>query len=188
MSILNRLQLRLSFPVPSFSKYMLLIWFTFTGFAQTPTAEYKVKAAFVYNLTHFVTWPETEFASPDAPLVIGIYGENPFGYFLEQMIKDEFVQGHELKLQHITDIDKAKDCHLLYINVDESKDLQSIITKLKNKRTLTVSDAPTFVKIGGMVRLFTVNDKINIEINLEEVRCEQLQISAKLLKLAQISD
>src|SRR6185295_8843828 len=31
-----------------------------------------VKAAFLYNFTRFVDWPDSAFAKPDSPLIIGV--------------------------------------------------------------------------------------------------------------------
>ena len=35
--------------------------------------EYQVKAAYLYNFAKFVEWPADAFASPTAPMVIGVY-------------------------------------------------------------------------------------------------------------------
>jgi len=38
--------------------------------------EYEVKAAFLFNFTKFLEWPDGSFDSPHAPIVIGIIGED----------------------------------------------------------------------------------------------------------------
>src|SRR5690242_13839245 len=44
-----------------------------------PPDEYQIKAEFIYNFAQFIEWPGSAFASPDAPFVIGILGDDPFG-------------------------------------------------------------------------------------------------------------
>jgi hypothetical protein len=164
---------------------ILLLLCTVTASAQT-SHEFQVKAAFVYNLTHFVEWPSTAFTNSNAPIVIGVLGKNPFGNVLKEMVAGERIGGHPMVVIHFTDVEKAKNCHLLYINLEERNEIIAVINRLRGHNILMVGDAPGFAKMGGMVRLFTKNDKINIEINLEEARKERLQISSKLLKLSQI--
>ena len=153
--------------------------------AQT-SPEYQVKAAFVYNLTHFVEWPPQAYPNNNSPIIIGVLGKNPFGNVLKEMVAGERIGGHPLVVIHFTDVEKAKYCHLLYVNFEAKTEIVAVMNRLRGHNILMVSDAPGFAKMGGMVRLFTKNDKINIEINLEEARKERLQISSKLLKLAQI--
>ena len=62
--------------------------------AQTPpirSLEYKVKAAYLFNFAKYTEWPERAFSSPEAPIVIGILGSDPFGDLLESTISDRRV-------------------------------------------------------------------------------------------------
>ena len=66
----------------------------------TPSAEYQVKAAFLYNFAQFVEWPARAFPAPDSPLIIGVLGENPFGTYLEEDLvkgEKEFTPGAGLR-------------------------------------------------------------------------------------------
>ena len=49
--------------------------------AELPTVpgEYDVKAVFLFNFSQFVDWPTPALADPQAPLVIGVLGNDPFG-------------------------------------------------------------------------------------------------------------
>ncbi|MEO7347924.1 MAG: YfiR family protein, partial [Opitutaceae bacterium] len=60
--------------------------------AQPATSdEYKVKAAFLFNFAQFVEWPAQAFRPADAPLVIGILGDDPFGPYLDELVRGEKV-------------------------------------------------------------------------------------------------
>lgn len=48
--------------------------------------EYQVKAVFLFNFAQFVTWPSQP---ADAPLVIGILGDDPFGSYLDETVRGE---------------------------------------------------------------------------------------------------
>ncbi|HTE12268.1 MAG TPA: YfiR family protein, partial [Chitinophagaceae bacterium] len=57
---------------------------------------------------------------------------------------------------------------------------------LKGRNILTVSEAPDFSKEGGMIRFFTTENKIKLQINPDASREAGLVISSKLLRLAAI--
>ena len=39
------------------------------------SAEYQLKAVFLFNFAQFVEWPASAFPDPNAPLVIGVLGD-----------------------------------------------------------------------------------------------------------------
>jgi hypothetical protein len=148
--------------------------------------EYQIKSVFLFNFTQFVTWPENAFPSAQAPFVIGILGNDPFGNYLKEAVSGEKVNGHPLLIERYTSPDQIKNCHILFITANEVNKTQELATKLKNEHVLTVSDANHFLKQGGMIRFFNKNNKIQIQINQEATKAAELTISSKLLRLADI--
>src|SRR5262249_42923351 len=61
------------------------------GTSAHTAGEYEIKAAFLYNFAKFVEWPAETFADANAPLILGIVGEDPFGSRLDQMVKGKTV-------------------------------------------------------------------------------------------------
>lgn len=147
------------------------------------TPAYQVKAAFIYNFTQFVEWPPNAYSGRTAPFVIGILGENPFGPYLEELVKDERAGARQIVIKKYRDVDDVKSCHILYINVPNAAE---VVRTLRNRSILTVSDADDFAKDGGMVRFFTQNNKIRLQVNPAAARAANLEISSKLLRVADI--
>src|SRR4051812_37005374 len=80
--------------------------------AQAPApSEYRVKAVFIFNFTQFVEWPSSSFASDQAPLVIGVLGENPFNGYLENAVAGEKAEGHPIVINYYKNPDEVKACH-----------------------------------------------------------------------------
>jgi hypothetical protein len=155
--------------------------------AQTsPAHEYQLKAVFLFNFSQFTEWPARTFSSPNAPLVIGVLGDDPFGSTLNMVIKEEKVNDHPLIIRHFKSIKEITDCHILFINYRQEEQLQQAFKALNGKSILTVGDAPGFIKYGGMVRFINENDKIRFQINPDKARQSDLQLSSKLLRLAEI--
>jgi hypothetical protein len=153
--------------------------------AQSPVQrEYQVKAAFLYNFSQFVEWPESSFSSVSAPFVIGILGNDPFGSFLDEIVSGEKTMGRPIIVKRYKDIKDAADCQILFVseNALESNDLSH------PQNILMVSDADNFINAGGMIRFFKENGKIRFQINTAAVKAANLAISSKLLRVATVID
>jgi len=166
---------------------MLFIYSSTIVCAQAPTTrEYQIKAAFIFNFTQFTEFPAGSFSSPQAPFVIGVLGKNPFGSYLEQTVAGETVNGHPLVIQYYSNTDDIKGCHILFINLTDANKIEDAIDKLEGQNILTVGDAPYFLNNGGMIRFYTKNNKMQLQINLEAAKAANVVISSKLLRLAEI--
>jgi hypothetical protein len=152
---------------------------------QTRTSEYNVKAAFLYNFAQFVEWPVDAFRG-ETPFVIGILGDDPFGSFLDQTVSGEKVKGRPIIIQRYRDLKDIRNCHILFITSKEADRIKDILPLLARKNTLTVSDHPFFAKAGGMIRFMTRDNKIKLQINPTAAKAVDLNISSKLLRVAEI--
>ena len=149
-------------------------------------SEYDVKAGFLFKLPQFIDWPASAFVTPDAPIVIGIVGDDPFGKTLDELVKGEIVRGHPLAIKRLNPDDDLKSCQVLFICRNKKDQLPSLLQKLKGCPVLTVGDDNGFADQGSMVNFVLVQEKVKLEINPVAVEQAGLQISAKLLKLARI--
>jgi uncharacterized protein DUF4154 len=144
--------------------------------------EYDVKAAFIYNFTKFITWPAKSFVSDEAPFVVGIFGENPFGDALN-LLKDKTVKGHPIEIRFVNNLNEAPATHVLFICASEKDKIQKICNST-NAPVLTIGDAEGFCDVGGIIHLTTVDNKIRFKINQKAARRAGLYISSHLLQLA----
>ena len=147
-----------------------------------PSPEYQIKAVFLFNFAQFVAWPAAAFADAQAPLVIGVLGEDPFGAQLDEAVRDEKIGEHPLQVQRYRRVDDIGACHILFISGSESGQLDKILARLKGRSVFTVGDTETFNRAGGMVRFVTENKKIRLRINVEAAKAVDLVISSKLLR------
>lgn len=150
-----------------------------------PDKEYQLKAVFLFNFAQFVEWPGDAFPESDSSLVIGVLGEDPFGTYLDEAVRGETVNGHPLTVQRYRRVDEITTCHILFIGRPHD-DLEQVLAALKGRKILTVGDADRFASRGGMIRFVTEHNRIRLRINLEAARAEELIISSKLLRPAQI--
>lgn len=148
--------------------------------AQTsPTREYQVKAVFLYNFTQFVHWPPS-----GGPFVIGVLGNDPFGAYLDETVAGEKVAGKPIVIKRYKETNDVNACHILFISASQVS--TETLTRLKSRNVLTVGDSGSFIKQGGMIRFYTENNKIRLQINLAAAKEANLEISSKLLRVADI--
>jgi hypothetical protein len=146
-------------------------------------SEYQVKAAFLYNFGKFVEWPANDFASTNAPLVIGVYGEDPFGNDLAEVVRGRNINGHPVVTREVT-LNELKSCQILFITRSKQKGINEILRALDGAGVLTVTEDMDPTKPGVMINFVLQNDRIRFEINNTEAEKVGLKLSSKLLMLA----
>ncbi len=155
--------------------------------APSPEArEFQIKAVFLYNFAQFVDWPPEAFADAQAPLVIGILGDDPFGASIDEAVRGEKVNNRPMEIRRFRDTDDFSKCHILFISQSEAGRLEEVLGKLRGRSILTVSDIEGFSKDGGIIRFVMENSKVRLRINLEASKQARLRISSKLLRPAEI--
>jgi hypothetical protein len=154
--------------------------------AQPVSKEYQIKAAFLYNFSQFVDWPAGAFPNAQAPLIIGVIGEDPFGSYLDEIVRGEKVNNHPLVVQRFHRVNEIKTCHVLFVSRSEANQVEQILSSLRGREILTVGDFEGFAQRGGMIRFITENNKIRFRINVGVARAAKLTISSKLLRAAEV--
>jgi hypothetical protein len=148
--------------------------------------EYQVKAVFLFNFSRFVEWPASAFSGPDAPFVVGVFGQDPFGGDLDEVVKGETVNGRPLVVRRVRSIADAASCQILFIPQSEGQRLGELLSTLDRHSTLTVSDLPGPTQRGVMIRLVTEGGRVRMRVDLESARAAELVISSNLLRSAEI--
>ena len=155
--------------------------------APVGASEYQVKAAFIFQFARFVVWPASAFASRDAPLSICVLGGNPFGSALEDMAAGELVYSHPLIVQNRNRVEDLDNCHIVFLSSASEQVNGQALQYLSGRSVLTVSDSRDFARHGGVIGLVTVNGKVRVQVNRSSAEAAQLKISAKLLRVADLT-
>ena len=180
MAVLSLIRSRLAAAIIAVS-FMLA-----SAHAAAPVHEYRVKAVFLFNFSRFVEWPESAFAAPGAPFVVGVFGHDPFGGELDAVMRGETVDGRPLEVRRVASLAEAEQCQILFIHRSEEDKLDEVVNALSRQSTLTVSDVAGSAQRGIMVRLVSVEGRIRLRIDLDSARAAQLTISSGLLRSAEI--
>lgn len=146
--------------------------------------EYQVKAAFLYNFARFTEWPDDAVGGQDAPFVLGILGEDPFGNNLEQTVSGKQVNDRPLVIRRGGTLEDIGPCHILFVSESENRRLTEILAGVASRPVLTVGESDDFTQRGGMIRLLRKADRVRFEIKARVAERAGLKISSKLLRLA----
>ncbi len=150
-------------------------------------AIHKVKAAFIYQFTRFIEWPEATFAEKTSPIIICVSGDQALLDTLQELVAKKEVGGHPFEIRAPSVMMDPEECHILYIASDQSLDkYEAVLSGSSTMPVLTVGDAKNFTAEGGVVRLYERKSKLGIEINIDAATRRNLKISSKLLGLADV--
>lgn len=163
-----------------------LIGVTCTIASEPSLPEPQVKALFLFNFTKYVDWPADVFADAKTPIVIGVLGDNKIGDNLQESVKGKSINGREIVIRKIEKGEALNKCHILFISISEKKHLAEILLKTKALPVLTVGETEQFIKHGGVINFVKKEDKIRLEINVDSATESKLQISSKLLNVADV--
>jgi hypothetical protein len=147
--------------------------------------EYQLKSVFLFNFAQFVDWPGSAFP-PDTPFVIGVLGPDPFGTYLDELVRNETVNGRSFTVQRYTSPDQITACHILFVASSEIDRLTDVLDRLKDRPTLTVADMPGFAQHGGMIQFTIEKNRIGLKVNLAAVEARELKLSSKLLRSCEV--
>ena len=148
--------------------------------------EYDLKAAFLFNFSHFVDWPAESMSDPAAPFVIGVLGDDPFGTSLEEIVAHENVRAHPIVVRHLDSAADAAGCQIVFVSRSEEERAKEVLESLAAHPVLTVADFDHFAARGGMIGFVLAGGRLRLEINPQAARAAKIVISSKLLRQADL--
>lgn len=152
---------------------------------QATALERQVKAAYLFKFGAFVEWPDTSFARPDSPMLIGVAGSEALAEELERMVAGRNVNGHPLKIRRVHPGEALADLHILYLdNGMDRNAMAAMLTAARGQSLLTVSDAPDALALGCMINFVVADEKLRFVVALRYVAPSRLRISARMLAVA----
>ncbi|HEX7026416.1 MAG TPA: YfiR family protein [Gammaproteobacteria bacterium] len=144
---------------------------------------YQVKAAYIYNILKFVSFPESAL-HVEGVLNVCVLGEDRFGTALDEINGAGVPQG-VINIIHLDDGKPMSwgDCNALYVVETEKRNIKSILSRVDSKAILTIGEFAPFIQYGGLIELFVQDDSIRFRINEDLVKETDFQVAAQLVQL-----
>jgi hypothetical protein len=160
--------------------------------ASTPRDVQQVKAAYVLNFLRFTEWPgrprgEDEF-------VLAVVGTREFADTLREIAREAERLGQKpVRVQQLdagatrSRLQRALgEADAVFVQSDALVDAQTVLALSASRPVLTIGDVPGFAAAGGMLGLVPRGQRIVFDANPRAIQASGLQVSAKVLKLANI--
>jgi hypothetical protein len=154
--------------------------------AQTTMSEYQVKALFLLNFVKYVDWSAVTPPNAGGPIVIGILGQDNLEDDLARAAAGKSVNGRTIIIKRVSEDEALNGCSILFIGSSENSRLDEILGKTSVLPILTVGEDESFLQKGGIIDFVLRDGKIHLQINLRAARQVKLQISSKLLGVAEV--
>ena len=167
--------------------FLCTFWNIGSVFAET-ISEYTVKAAFVSNLASHTKWKQKTFASDSSPIKLCILGDKSL------MQAFAFLDGKKMGKQSLQVTttpphNVSSSCNIIFFGKDtETKTVLRTLNDVNTTPVLTIGEKETFIDTGGVIRFFMEKDRLRFEINLAAAYKQHLRLSARLLKIAKITE
>lgn len=142
-------------------------------------AEYRLKAAFLFNFLSFTEWP----AEVGNSLQLCVYGPNPFGEDFEKL-QGRRIGARTLTTRQVGSLEGLAGCQAIFITRPMIDNLSRVLASLGKRPVLTVADSPGAMQSGVAINMNTAQNKVTFEANLAAARAQGLDLSSKLLRLA----
>ena len=142
----------------------------------------KLEIAYILNFAKFISWPESALAK-GSPLIIGIYGDNPFQGLLADL-DGKNVRGHTIQTRLVTNLEESSACHILFIPRSRKEDAAALLTGLRRKPVATISTIAGFASEGGTIELLSQDNHVLFAINNFSAQQKGLTIPSQVLALA----
>jgi hypothetical protein len=146
--------------------------------------ERRVKAAFLYRFTEFVTWPDGAFARPDSPFIIVVAGRDPLADELRQITAGRTVQGRAVEVRRVGEAEAMPAAQMVFIPDSERPRMREWIRHAP-RQALVVTDAEDALGHGSVINFILVEGRVRFEISLESAEKRGLRMSSRLLAIAQ---
>lgn len=165
-----------------FSVFLILFSYKVCGQGD----EEKLKAAFLEKFARYTDWNSHDIkTSADAPFVIGVYNDEEFAKILKKLYKDRKIKNRNVKIKIISDYRSDFDCQLLYIGDTSIWAVKEIISRVADRKILTVGNTEGYKDEGVHINMFlTEQGTMHFQINREAVEKSGLKMSLLLLEVA----
>lgn len=139
------------------------------------TREDKLKAAYLFNFTKYLEWPEGVVKKGE--ISICLVASRDFSIFMKDLVKGRSVGEYALPVK-IYGPEVRDDCHIMYLDNSES-----ILPKNSMQGLVVGADSSVAIE-NRTVYFYTEKGKVRFYIDVDRARVLGVKISSELLKLS----
>lgn len=146
----------------------------------------ELRAAFILRFPLFVDWPGQTFPTVDAPLVIGVLGDDFLASALESLAGRAEPGPRPVEVRRVRTPADLAGVHLAVIGPHDHDRWASALSGLRDRPVLTVGEGVPFAESQGILAFFIENNRLRIALNPTAARRAGLTFSSRLAALSRI--
>lgn len=143
----------------------------------------KFKSIYLYQFaSKYIEWP-AKYKEGD--FIFGVFGESGgLNSELEKVVSTKKVGLQTAIVKSFATVDKIEDCHILYVSPEYSDKMAKVLSKLKGKNTLIITEKAGAAKEGAAINFVVIDNKVKFELN--EINADKygLKVSSQLAQIA----
>ena len=142
---------------------------------------------FLLNCAYFGRWQGERDPQASKVIRIGVLGRDPLGRTLDEVAakaREAWFSDGRILIERSDDPARLKDCLVVFVSATESGNLREIFSALKHDPILLVSEIPDFAQWGGTIEVRIREERLQFDINLEQLAAKRIEISSKMKKRA----
>lgn len=143
------------------------------GLCLAAPTDAQVKAAYLINFTRYIEWP-----TPGGHQLCLVGADEIADWLERSQAKTGFV------VRRLLDPNEIEGCTLLFLGRDSTQ-VRTWLAARRDRAILTVSEQGGFLDKGGIINLMYQSNTLRFEVNLDHARQSRLQVSSRLLALAE---
>jgi hypothetical protein len=167
-------------------------WFVILMLIMLPTArsygqdsdipnEYLIKGKYLLNMPLFAEAHSK--ASGTTSYAICLVGDTPLESTLASS-KGIVLKNLPLVVRKVEELGQVGNCQMLFIASSERYRLQTLLSEAHRHGIMTIGDMRDFARLGGMIGLLTIDNRVTFDLNLSAAGKASISFSSHLLKLA----
>lgn len=151
--------------------------------ADIRATESEVKAAYVYNLFHFVQWPQDDHGEwnicllPDDPLSASL-----------NALDGKTAANRIIRVHQSDEPSQWQQCHVLFMQTGVATAHKEALLSLRNSPVLTITDDENDNGPRTIMFFYKDNKHIRMGIHYPRLAPSGISVSARLLKILKIRD
>lgn len=157
----------------------ICVCLTFPCNAPAQEDQLTVRAAYLFNLSKYVSWPEEK-----RELTICLAADQHTGTILKHLLEGKDSDGRKVHVVIEPSEFAIRQCAILYLDGVSPARADALLEEVGSAPVLTVGVNTAFVHGNGMVGLVRTGDQMQLFVNLSALQSAGIQMSSRLLDIA----
>lgn len=134
----------------------------------------QLRALFLQRIVKYVHWPQGAEPAPGQPFIIAAADPEP--------LRPWFRNADPARFRLVAW--PAPNCHVLYLNADNPREIAAVLRRTGNLPMLTVGENAGFADLGGIISFVPSGNRLRLLASPAAAARAGLGLSARLLDLA----